>query len=204
MSQPPSGSGAVEPTLFSTLSESPEQMFHGVFPYPDAQTGRSSGWSGSETSRERAQRDDADGTTTERQARVLRLLVSAGRAGLTWQELSAATGWHHGRASGALSNLHEAGLIACLSGREERRQKCAPYVLPEHVNGREIREYGRDRPGLTRFEGEAYGRLRILAATTGPGHSEHARNTAADINAVLDAIDRLTDRPNRRSLPDDA
>lgn len=92
-----------------------------------------SGWSGSDTSRERAERDDGDGTTSKRQRLTLTLLDSAGRSGLTWRELSRLTGWHHGQASGVLSVLHLDDRIVRL---EERRGRCAVYTTRDHVDGR--------------------------------------------------------------------
>lgn len=108
-------------------------------PYADPETGRSSGWSGSDTSADRARRDDTDGTTSARQRLVMRLLRDAGARGLTWRELAGITGMHHGQASGALSNLHKDGRIARLV---ERRAKCHPYVLPSEVGDRLTQPHG--------------------------------------------------------------
>lgn len=115
-----------------------------VLPYPDARAGATSGWSGSDTSRERAETADADGTTTERQQAILRYLQMMGTRGATWLEVAEHFDWHHGQASGALSNLHKVGLIARLRGG--RRGGCAVYVLPEHVAGRDVVEQGRNAP----------------------------------------------------------
>jgi DNA-binding MarR family transcriptional regulator len=109
-----------------------------VLPY-----GGTSGWSGSDTSEERAQRQDKNGTTGQNQKRTLSLLLFSRDEGLTWKELSDKTGWHHGTASGALSVLHKAGLIARLT---ERRLKCAVYVAPAFVNGRETQTH---RPNIS-------------------------------------------------------
>ncbi len=121
-----------------------------VLPYgtgPDANSGFAAGV---ETSKERARRDDADGTTSYRQARVLALLAGTAEGrrnmfvgreqGLTWKELGTLTEWHHGQASGVLSNLHKVDKIARLT---EKRNRCYVYVLPEHVNGRDTQEQGR-------------------------------------------------------------
>lgn len=99
-----------------------------------------SGWSGSEASRERAEREDRDGTTSNRQATVLGFLTSRGAQGATWRELAQVTGWHHGQATGALSALHKGGLVARL---HERRERCSVYVVPEHVGGRATAAHGR-------------------------------------------------------------
>jgi DNA-binding MarR family transcriptional regulator len=98
-----------------------------------------SGWSGSDTSRERARQQDSDGTTANRQTLTLRIIWDEAQYdGITWAELSEKTGWHHGSASGVLSVLHKEGLIERLKG--SKRNKCAIYVSPVHVNGREITE----------------------------------------------------------------
>jgi len=96
-----------------------------------------SGWSGSETSKERAVTEDADGTTTDRQQLIILNLMKAKEQGLTWHEVADLNEWHHGQASGALSILHKEGTIARL---KERRNKSAVYVLPDYINGREISE----------------------------------------------------------------
>lgn len=107
---------------------------------PETPYAGTSGWSGSDTSRERAQAEDGDGTTHVRQKRLLTYLAVCGAHGATWKDLSFATSWHHGQASGALSVLHKTGHIARLT---ERRDRCAVYVLPQFVQGRETAEHGR-------------------------------------------------------------
>lgn len=97
-----------------------------------------SGWSGSTTSRERAERDDRQGKTTERQNIVLRALANVAEHGATWKELGEAFGWHHGQASGTLSVLHKAGKVARL---KNRRARCEVYVLPQFVMDRETSPY---------------------------------------------------------------
>ena len=97
-----------------------------------------SGWSGSDSSRDRAKQQDSDGTTANRQTLTLRVLWEESKYdGITWAELTERTGWHHGSSSGVLSVLHKEGLIVRL---RERRNKCAVYVAPVFVNGREISE----------------------------------------------------------------
>lgn len=96
-----------------------------------------SGWSGSDTSKERAMREDKDGTTTKRQEDTMCTLFDAGFTGITWSELANLYGWHHGQASGVLSVLHKEGHIVRLKAR---RNKSAIYVLENYVNGRETSE----------------------------------------------------------------
>jgi len=59
----------------------------------------------SDTSRARAQREDASGTTTARRRQILELLTEAGTTGATWKELADLTNLHHGQVSGTLSKL---------------------------------------------------------------------------------------------------
>ena len=56
---------------------------------------------------------------------VRRLVAAAGATGMTVREVAAATGLHHGQASGALSRLHTATRLARL---DERRDRCRVYV----------------------------------------------------------------------------
>lgn len=120
------------PSVQVTLFDVGEQHLP-ILPY-----GGTSGWSGSDTSKERATSNDESGITSTNQKQTLILLQTATHKGLTWNELADALGWHHGTASGALSVLHKAGLIARL---KERRNKCAVYVAKEHVNGRETQAH---------------------------------------------------------------
>lgn len=98
------------------------------------------GSSGSDASHDRAEREASDGTATERQALILAELTAAGAHGMTWRELAAATGRHHGQVTGSLSNLHKGQQIARLTAKRDR---CSIYVLPEHVGGRATAPQGR-------------------------------------------------------------
>lgn len=100
-----------------------------------------SGWSGTDTSEDRARLADTDGTTRTNQAVAVKHLARLGAVGLTWKDLATATGWHHGTASGTLSVLHKEGVIARLT---ERRMRCKVYVLPEWVMGRDTETHGRN------------------------------------------------------------
>jgi hypothetical protein len=97
-----------------------------------------SGHSGTDTSRERAEREDNDGVTSQVQRKVLQSLKFRGVYGNTVAELRD-TLWmhHHGQVSSALTNLHRAGRIARLS---DKRNRCKVYVLPEFVNNRDTEE----------------------------------------------------------------
>lgn len=98
-----------------------------------------SGWSGSQTSYDRAVNQDASGITNKRQKQTLSELYWAGFDGLTWKELALSLNLHHGQASGVLSVLHKTGAIFRL---KDRRNRCAIYVLPEFVNNRIIENHG--------------------------------------------------------------
>lgn len=100
----------------------------------------SSGWSGTDTSEERADISDRFGDTAARQQYVLNLLEASKEYGATWKEISDKSNMHHGQSSSALSVLHKAGRIARLI---ERRDKCRVYVLNEYVFERETDSQGR-------------------------------------------------------------
>jgi hypothetical protein len=136
-------------------------MSEDEFEEPFLPYGGTSGWSGSEASEDRAERDDADGTTSERQRAVLLLLARAGAPGLTWFELAEIRGWHHGQASGALSVLHKVGRISRLA---ERRGDSHVYVLPNYVLGRDESPYRNRR---TYTEGYQAGWRDALASGEG-------------------------------------
>lgn len=109
--------------------------FPGTFPY----AGTSGYAAGSAASESRTRDEDAKGATGRRQRAVLAQLLAAGPRGMTWREVSAALELHHGEASGALSNLHHAGMVARLT---ERRGRCSVYVAPEHVADRPTEPHG--------------------------------------------------------------
>lgn len=112
-----------------------------------------SGWSGTDTSEDRANEADASGTTARRQAEVLYLLDLRADRGMTVAELRQLAGWeHHGTSSGTLSVLHKTGRIARLV---EKRGKCHVYVVPESVHGRDTQPHGRaDTVTISRDEYE--------------------------------------------------
>ena len=101
------------------------------FPYDGT-----SGWSGTDTSRERAVKADQSGKTARNHERALRILKLVGAKGVTWKELDWRAGFnHHGTSSGVLTVLHKQGRIVRL---KERRDHCRLYVLPEHAGDRTI------------------------------------------------------------------
>jgi hypothetical protein len=99
---------------------------------------KGSGWSGSETSRERAEREDAMGITGKRQAQVFALLATRNTQGMTVKEVEDALSIGHGPASSALTHLHRADRVARL---QERRVGQQVYVLKGYVEDREESPY---------------------------------------------------------------
>lgn len=95
----------------------------------------SSGWRGSEASRDRAFIDDANGTTSLRQRVALKRVWDQEFRGLTWKELGEIENIHAGQSSGVLSVLHKEGLLVRL---KERRNRCSIYVAPIYVREREV------------------------------------------------------------------
>lgn len=83
------------------------------------------GWSGTDTSKERAMYNLRTGKEYNNQQKALALLKHQGRLGLTWRELSLKTDMHHGTASGVLSVLHKSGAI--LRGKGLSRNRCKLY-----------------------------------------------------------------------------
>lgn len=69
------------------------------------------GWSGTETSKDRAMYNLRTGREYNNQQKALVLLKEVRSNGLTWKEFSDHVGIHHGTASGVLSVLHQAGAI---------------------------------------------------------------------------------------------
>lgn len=83
------------------------------------------GWSGTDTSQQRAIDNIHSGRELNNQQLALLLLKKAGANGLTWKEVATATGWHHGTASGVLSVLHKSDAIVRTI---KIRNKCKVYV----------------------------------------------------------------------------
>jgi hypothetical protein len=109
-----------------------------------------SGHQAAEPSAEGVRHADVTGITAKAQKYALIMATQGGRNGVTVAELRERHGsLHHGRISAALTNLHKAGRLAAL---RERRGHCGIYVLPEFVEGREVREFRSNRPQIDREE----------------------------------------------------
>lgn len=105
-----------------------------------------SGHSGTDTSKERAEKADTTGKTNVRQRWVLARLTRVGAAGVTVKDVRLDTGWHHGVASSTLTNLHIMGRIVRLA---QKRDRCHVYVLERDVLDRDVSPYvpnKRNRP----------------------------------------------------------
>jgi hypothetical protein len=154
------------------------------------------GFSGTDTSRDRAESKAA--TAKRRQNQMLAYLARRGRDGATVVDVKRDAGpdaapefAHHGTASGTLSILHRSGQIARLT---ETRDKAHVYVLPEHIDGR----------GFERFIGNAT-KAQIAALDDAVRDLEalrpHAR--AADRLGLDVAAHRLRSRIERLAAGDD-
>ena len=69
------------------------------------------GWSGTDTSQERAMINLRTGKEYNNQQKALALLKQSGSYGCTWKDLASIAEIHHGTASGVLSVLHKSGAI---------------------------------------------------------------------------------------------
>ena len=83
------------------------------------------GWSGTDTSEQRALDNLYSGRELNNQQIALAYLKSKGTDGVTWKELAIETGWHHGTSSGVLSVLHQSGAIVRTI---KTRNRCKVYV----------------------------------------------------------------------------
>lgn len=100
-----------------------------------------SGFSGTDTSKERAVSQDKSGKTAVLQKQVMIILEQNRGYGATWKEVASWLDMHHGTISGALSVLHKTGYISRL---KDKRNGCKVYVLPNYVNGRTV-EYQKEK-----------------------------------------------------------
>lgn len=96
------------------------------------------GWSGTDTSKARAEYDVRSGNLNRTQLLVVEALGKAELLGCIVHDIKIPKrdghGYmHHGSVSGALSNLHMRGKIERL---EVKRDGCHIYVLPQYVDGR--------------------------------------------------------------------
>jgi hypothetical protein len=98
---------------------------------------------GSTASREANAEDIRSGKISDMHRIAIEHLRVAGPFGLTWAELGEKEGWHHGRVTSVLSNLHRDGTATRLAGKQPGRGegRSSVYVLPEFVEGRKTAVY---------------------------------------------------------------
>ena len=112
------------------------------------------GWSGTQTSKDRAERMVSSGELSRTQAIVVQQLAYKQMDGCTVHEISIPTedgqGWmHHGSVSGALSNLHQHGKISRLASK---RNNCHIYCLNTFVRDRELSPFTPHKKHKTKFQ----------------------------------------------------
>lgn len=152
-------------------------------PMPSTPYAGTSGHSGSEASRDRAAREDANGTSGHRQQVILSILKDAGAVGMTSAEFrdpKYALG-HHGNISGALSVLHKEGKIACTQGTRNRCHVYLSLEAAETVDPATLRPFG-GKPDVIEGQAEAFANgmeaQAALVGTPGAGKAFGQRNAA--------------------------
>lgn len=118
-----------------------------------------------------------------RQAETLAALKGAGSQGMTWTDLSARFGWHHGVASGVLSMLHKAGKVARLA---EKRGNRSVYVLPVFVMSRKTIDPKSQRKTLLQPAGRAA--VEQLQVDLADAEGASVVVATADLRVALDLI----------------
>jgi hypothetical protein len=135
-------------------------------------------------SRERAIKEAQNGTASERQQAILSLLDDAGLDGMTWKELGDELGLHHGKISGALSNMHLGGVVFML---RQTKDRCHPYV---HANYRDdwtpAERY--DEPARTRASKERELHAALLQACCDATAFGWSPSIHKDIESIVSMI----------------
>jgi hypothetical protein len=139
-------------------------------------------------SKERALREVASGVLSERQQRISVALRAARLDGMTYQEVGRALELHHGQSSGALSNMHKAGVVFML---RTQRNGCHPYV---HVDYRDnfADDFCWDEPVRTRNSkrNELMGELlNVCRVAADVGWSVAMQNEATSLVDMIDKYD---------------
>ena len=145
--------------------------------------GETAGYVQRASSKERAVREVKDGTLSKRQQLLLVFLDAAGTDGLTWQQLANITGLHHGQVSGALSNLHSAGMVFML---RTQRNKCHPYVHSKFCDQFDSTER-HDEPARTR-SGTRLALLSELLEVCRTGDAVAIAAAVRKVDALLDGF----------------
>lgn len=153
--------------------------------------GGTRGHSGSDASRDAAEADLTKGVTNVTQKYVLVLAQQMGARGITVAEAREKDGkLHHGRISSAITKQHIAGRLVALT---ERRGNCGVYVLPEHVNGREVRPYRRQKRKITDEMVDAAAKALIHADPSQPWPPREAWGGIVALGAHVGDEDELLD-----------
>jgi hypothetical protein len=126
-------------------------------------------------SRETAIREASNGTLKTRLNEVLSLALSVGTVGITFKDVCDELHIHHGKSSGALSNLHKQRKLFRLT--EYQRDGCSVYIHPDHAH---------------RFESSEYSRL--PAETAMERLKRQAKEQEATIKQLMDEIAHLKRR----------
>jgi hypothetical protein len=145
--------------------------------------GETAGYVQRTSSKERAVREVKDGTLSKRQQLLLVFLDAAGTDGLTWKQLADITALHHGQVSGALSNLHGAGMVFML---RTQRNKCHPYVHSKYSNKFSNAER-HDEPARTR-SGTRLALLSELLEVCRTGDAVAIATTVKKVDALLNGF----------------
>jgi hypothetical protein len=117
-------------------------------PYSERDGTTTAGWSGSETSHERAVEERDSGRLTRRLTAVLEMARMSGVRGVTVKEVREEKNLHHGKASAVLSVLHQRGELVRL---QERRDRCQVYVLPRYRLDRDESEHRRNAENQPKY-----------------------------------------------------
>lgn len=127
---------------------------------------------------------------THRQ-KALVLLERYGYYGMTWAELGAEIGVHHGAASGVLSGLHAQDQVVRL--RFEVRNGLSVYVLPGHAGNRPVMPRRR-ASGLTSDMAAMLRQLQRECAHIRRNERPHPTCKWCQVKHLLDRYDRQTRR----------
>jgi len=136
---------------------------------PELPNGGTEGYSGTETSRERAINEAVTGVASARQRYILIMAGRAQEKGITVAELRDSR-LHHGRVSSTLSILHRTGHLVRLT---ETRDRCKVYVLPEYQEGRTAEPFGRKPRKVSKEITDAADRIEaFFEGLKGPFHDD--------------------------------
>jgi hypothetical protein len=180
----PDGSRSNDTSEGSTDARSPEFE-------PSLGYNGTSGHQAAESSADATRHADTTGITNKAQRYALILATQNGAKGVTVAELRELHGsLHHGRISAALTNLHKAGRLAAL---KDRRRHCGIYVLPEFVEGREVRQFRSNRPQIDREELKNLMHDHAVLISMAPGRPNHCKCGRWSWTPSKDFLDHMAD-----------